>query len=1036
MKNKLLQIFIISVLAFFFSFSANGQTPTGICTVLQQPCNGDGVLVTTITSGMTLPLTFEYYYFNDVTRHTVNAMSDTLYNIQLSFNIVFISDDYGHFFYLQTGLQGPFEVNFSSINPECPDTMASVEVYINNSTINSVEWYQGTDTNGTFLGSGNPFFVSINNDITILTTDTAGCTFIYTPDVSSDSLIYQIPPFDLYATINPANCSNGSIIVDSIAGGIPPYYYQWDNGLNTSQVSNLITGYYFLTITDSAGCNKRYYFEVPQSVNIAVNCVTSYPSCTNNNGSSMAFASGGVSPYIYHWSNGINGQQTTGLLGNHNYYVDVIDSDGCRGNKWIYVTITTPITVTYSSDPSSCLSPTGSITLDIQNGTPPYTTEWNTFPPQTGITATNLSPGNYSFTVTDAVGCINTGVGTVYCESIIDGYIISSNILCSVTDGNLQAIVYNGTNPPFSYNWSNGQTGANCNVSQPGTYTCTITDNLGCTKTVCKYVGYGSLINIILTPSPTSCIFTADGSISASVTGGTPPYTFSWSPTGGIGSVASGLSYGGYWCHVTDANGCHDSKYIYLDYDHNNDSCYCTITGRVYIDLNSNCTYDSGEECVQNIMMHCTGFGYAFTDTAGVYSFIVPTGSYEIREIVQSIYPLSPCQINPVNVSVTASPGCINEINIANRLNPLHDIMIYATSFHPAIPGYEYIQQFYIKNSGTIAESDILFGHKDDGQLNEYNIYPSVLSQPSIVAEPEWYRNHSGTISLLPGEWETILFYYNVPVNIPLGTTVNLYDTVAYAPPITNWLGDYSPWNNIFDTTIVIVGSYDPNFKEVYPAGYAPQGFISLDDSILTYTIHFQNTGSYYAQNIYIIDTIDTNHEVSSMQILFSSHDCNVSVSETGIVRFSFNDINLPYNNSYGEILSSGFVSYTIKTKPNLSPGTVMGNGAAIFFDYNQPIFTNTVVNTIEWPEWIQTHKANKLSVFPNPAENMLYIKSDISITRAVIYDCSGRIVSEKLYDLENNFQNIQVGHLAGGLYLLGCEYSDHSTGYVRFNKE
>ena len=74
--------------------------------------------------------------------------------------------------------------------------------------------------------------------------------------------------------------------------------------------------------------------------------------------------------------------------------------------------------------------------------------------------------------------------------------------------------------------------------------------------------------------------------------------------------------------------------------------------------------------------------------------------------------------------------------------------------------------------------------------------------------------------------------------------------------------------------------------------------------------------------------------------------------------------------------------------------------------------------------------------LFPNPAENVIYIKSDIAISRAIIYDCSGRVVGEKSFSQGNHFQGIPVRHLASGLYLLGCEYSDHSTGFVRFNKE
>jgi len=1028
--NYLKKIMVLCTI-FLISVFLYAQNPSGYCTVLQQPCNSDGVLVTTVTSGMTPPLYVQYYcgYFDIY--DTIFSMSDTLYNISDVVYGVIITDNQSNVLFLSTGMQAPFDVNLDVLLPVCPDTMATVTANANGSLLYSAEWYFGTiDNPGTLFGIGNSSQISVHDNhyfYYVRVSDTAGCVVNYQFD---DSLFhpFQIMPFQTTFSVAEASCTNGSIYA-SITGTYPPFYFQWSNGSTNSYMDNLTTGYYYVTITDSIGCSNEYSNYVGQSVQINLNYTVTNATCQNNNGSIIAFASGGTPPYTYNWNNGLTGQQISGL-GTGGYELIVTDFNGCIKGGYTVVNSSTPLVVNYSTTASSCSSPTGSATLTISYGTPPYSVIWNTSPVQTGITAYNLSSGGYSFTVTDAVGCIRLGSVYISQDTYISCYVDSENIRCGISDGYINVNVFPPFSAPLTFNWSSGQTGPHCVLSQPGTYTCTITDNDGCTIVLCRYIGYESMMTVNLTSTPASCRFINNGTITAAVIGGTPPYTYSWSSSSGNSSVATGLAYGHYWCNVTDANGCNQSQYIYVDYNHNNDSCYCTLTGYVYIDANSNCVFDVGEQPVQNIMMHCSGNGYNFTDINGKYTFIVPSGTYQINEVVQTIYPLAPCQVNPITVNAVSSPGCVIQTNFANRINPLHDILIYATSSVAPVPGNAYNIRFNIKNAGTITEPDIVFGHNDDGQLPETSILPSIMSHPSLTAEPEWYRNHFSTISLDPGEWTQVIFYYSVPTNIPLGTTVNFYDTVAYTLPISNWLTDYTPWNNVFDTTIVVVGSYDP--KEVYPAGYAPQGFIKQSDSILTYTIHFQNTGTYFAQNIYISDTISNNLDISTMEILFASHNCNISVSETGVICFSFNNINLPFTEWYGELLSSGFVTYTIKTKPNLQPGTVIENSASIFFDFNQPIFTNTVA----WPEWVQSHKTNNLMLFPNPAENVIYIKSDIAISRAIIYDCSGRVVGEKSFSQGNHFQGIPVGHLASGLYLLGCEYSDHSTGYVRFNKE
>lgn len=208
-----------------------------------------------------------------------------------------------------------------------------------------------------------------------------------------------------------------------------------------------------------------------------------------------------------------------------------------------------------------------------------------------------------------------------------------------------------------------------------------------------------------------------------------------------------------------------------------------------------------------------------------------------------------------------------------------------------AIPGNTYTQSIIVENDGTIKETNIQLGYKHDGQLMYSNTSPNVYTQFDPVNEPYWYCDTTGFPALSPGHALELLTSYLVPTNIPINTVVDFWDTTAYTSPMSNWLADYSPWNNVKYFHDTIVGSFDPNFKEVSPAGTGPEGYISTSDSVLDYVIHFQNTGDYYAQKVVIIDTLSSNLDRTSMRPGYSNHDYTADMSETGILKFTFNNV-------------------------------------------------------------------------------------------------------------------------------------------------
>ena len=269
-----------------------------------------------------------------------------------------------------------------------------------------------------------------------------------------------------------------------------------------------------------------------------------------------------------------------------------------------------------------------------------------------------------------------------------------------------------------------------------------------------------------------SCIFTADGSITATAAGGTTPYSYNWS-TGAATSTISSLATGRYWLSVSDAAGCRvDDIYDDLGYDASATSCYCTISGTIYDDANNNCVQDAGEAGIPNIQVYCSGIGYTYTDLSGNYSFKVPSGTYTVSETVLAFYPLSSCQLNNISVTAVASSGCTHTVNFANGISTIHDMHVSTWDYNLPIPGHTYNQAVIISNDGTVTESSVLSGYKTDGQLYT----PTFVSGGIFTGGSNYYNTAAGFPTLTPGNAESFLVSYNTPTGIPLGTSVLFKD--------------------------------------------------------------------------------------------------------------------------------------------------------------------------------------------------------------------------------------------------------------------
>ena len=149
--------------------------------------------------------------------------------------------------------------------------------------------------------------------------------------------------------------------------------------------------------------------------------------------------------------------------------------------------------------------------------------------------------------------------------------------------------------------------------------------------------------------------------------------------------------------------------------------------------------------------------------------------------------------------------------------------------------------------------------------------------------------------------------------------------------------GDYSSFIDI--DCQENIGSYDPNDKTVYPEGYGNENFIKNNQS-LDYKIRFQNTGTDTAFLVVVVDTISEYLDLSTLQRTAASHPYTMSINERALT-FRFENILLP-DSTTNEVASHGFVNFKIDMMPDLADDILIENNADIYFDFNEPIRTNT----------------------------------------------------------------------------------------------
>ncbi|OQA02849.1 MAG: hypothetical protein BWY67_02512 [Bacteroidetes bacterium ADurb.Bin397] len=246
---------------------------------------------------------------------------------------------------------------------------------------------------------------------------------------------------------------------------------------------------------------------------------------------------------------------------------------------------------------------------------------------------------------------------------------------------------------------------------------------------------------------------------------------------------------------------------------------------------------------------------------------------------------------------------------------------------------------------------------------------------------------------------------------------------VCFTVNVTLLSGDLNPLNNTYTHCFTVWNSFDPNFKEANPVN-----IIANTAEWLTYTIHFQNTGNAPALNIVITDTLDADLQESTFTYLQSSHEVFTQVTGN-VIKFNFPNINLP-DSINDEPNSHGYVQYKVKIDQGLNVGATISNNAAIYFDFNAPIITNTTTNLVVAPTGISDEITSNYQLIPNPAHAYFQIISENQSKKQVsIFDISGKLVLE-IKDYKSG-EKIDTSNLDAGMYLVKVQ-NDH---YIHTSK-
>ena len=388
------------------------------------------------------------------------------------------------------------------------------------------------------------------------------------------------------------------------------------------------------------------------------------------------------------------------------------------------------------------------------------------------------------------------------------------------------------------------------------------------------------------------------------------------------------------------------------------------ISGTVYHDTDGNCTIDSDDPgLVRRIIKVTPGPYYVTSKADGSYAQYVLSGTYDVTLVPRDHWN-QVCPMASTGYNVTIATGDdAREKNFGLQPVPnIRDVRVSVVAGR-ARPGTDFTYAITYENVGTMAAGGTIRFQHDPALTFIGSAPPQARSAGNII---EW-----DFTDLAIDESRTITVTMRVPQTTLIGTAIcGSIEADLDLPDLRAHHRD--------TFCIEVTGSYDPNDISVAPFGIEKNGEITREDSILTYTVRFQNTGNDTAFKVVVVDTLSSHLDVATITPGAASHPFTFAIDGRGIVTWTFENILLP-DSGASEPNSHGFFKYTIHQRKGLASGTRIPNRVEIYFDYNAPVATNTVISVIGSASSVPAPvDPVDVMVYPNPAKEMLHLRGMI----------------------------------------------------------
>ncbi len=441
---------------------------------------------------------------------------------------------------------------------------------------------------------------------------------------------------------------------------------------------------------------------------------------------------------------------------------------------------------------------------------------------------------------------------------------------------------------------------------------------------------------------------------------------------------------------------------------------YNQAVGTVFTDTNRNAVRDPGEGGHSNIIVASSAGTYYSTDSVGTFVHLLDSGTYQLS-IPNAPRYYTAVPAGPTTVSFTSYGAISSGHDFALQPTPnQQDLQVALTSVNRARPGFAVRYRLTAHNVGTTVSAAPVLHFTYDSLLTFVSASPTATPSGSTL---QWQLG-----PLQPDETRQVDVVFQLPATTPLGS---LLSATARLDPLA---GDLTPADNTEMASLAVTGSYDPNDIAVNFATLT-LAEVRGASKALDYTVRFENMGTDTAFTVTLSDALPAALlNLSTLQMVASSHPSTWRLGAGGVLTISFPNINLP-DHTTNPLGSMGFVRFRVVPNTTLAPGDVIPNQAAIFFDFNAPVATNTAVTTVLNPTGLAPDASTLTgSVWPNPAATVLHVVVARPAGAAVVLtltDALGRTVRTATLSASVGATaetTLDVRGLAPGLYVVRAE--------------